>query len=50
MKTLDAGQLAALNHDLPLWRCEGDTALLRQGFDDLATGRIGDSGKGFHIS
>jgi 4a-hydroxytetrahydrobiopterin dehydratase len=30
MKTLDADQLAALNHDLPLWRRdEGDTALLR---------------------
>jgi len=29
MKTLDAGQLAALDHDLPLWRREGDTALLR---------------------
>jgi 4a-hydroxytetrahydrobiopterin dehydratase len=29
MKTLDADQLAALNHDLPLWRREGDIALLR---------------------
>lgn len=29
MKTLDADQLAALNHDLPMWRREGDTALLR---------------------
>ena len=29
MKTLDAGQLAALDHDLALWRREGDTALLR---------------------
>ena len=29
MKTLDADQLATLNHDLPLWRREGDTALLR---------------------
>jgi len=29
MKTLDADQLAALDHDLHLWRCEGDTALLR---------------------
>lgn len=29
MKTLDADQLAALGHDLPLWRREGDTALLR---------------------
>lgn len=29
MKTLDADQLAALNNDLPLWRREGDIALLR---------------------
>ncbi len=29
MKTLDADQLAALAHDLPQWRREGDVALLR---------------------
>jgi len=29
MKTLDAEQLAALDPDLPLWRREGDMALLR---------------------
>ena len=29
MKTLDADRLAALAHDLPLWRREGDIALLR---------------------
>jgi 4a-hydroxytetrahydrobiopterin dehydratase len=29
MKTLDTDQLAALEHDLPLWRREGETALLR---------------------
>ena len=29
MKTLDADQMAALDHDLPAWRREGDTALLR---------------------
>ena len=29
MKTLDHDQLAALDHDLPLWRRDGDQALLR---------------------
>ena len=29
MKTLDADQLAALEHDLPLWRRDGSEALLR---------------------
>ena len=29
MKTLDADQLAALEHDLPLWRREGGEALTR---------------------
>ncbi len=29
MKTLDADQLAALEHDLPLWRRVGAAALLR---------------------
>jgi 4a-hydroxytetrahydrobiopterin dehydratase len=29
MKTLDADQLAALEHDLPLWRREGHEAVLR---------------------
>jgi 4a-hydroxytetrahydrobiopterin dehydratase len=29
MKTLDTDQLAALAHDLPLWRRESDMAVLR---------------------
>ena len=29
MKTLDADQLAALDHDLPLWRRDGEVALRR---------------------
>jgi 4a-hydroxytetrahydrobiopterin dehydratase len=30
METLNAGQMAALDHDLPAWRREGDRALLRE--------------------